>query len=431
MISIRQIALLRTSKQLTLRANFSWTLLGNVLYAVSQWGTIMIYTKSFSPETFGKYALGLSVSTPLFTFSTLQLRNIMVSERDEHTPPVYFFALRLITSLTAFIFLVSLCLLGVVPQNSMPITLSIGLGQGIVTVKDLFQGIMQRKERMDLVSVSLILQGGLSIICIFFAILAIESIFAALLAMALAEFIVLVAYDIPIATRLNLDQEVRGDIFHFGIKSNLKKILSLLRLSTPLGFVTLLIALQTSIPRYLMAIMDGEAASGYFTAVATFMALESLVVSALGQSSARRLTIHHANALLRYRRLLLKLMLLGILIGLLSFLGFALAGKEAIRLMFSAEYVSYYDVLLWLMIARIAQNVLSFMGYGMTAARYFKPSLWVYGFTTVTLALFSIILIPMYSGIGAAWSILFSTLVGVLIGLFVLRRELIGKGDIS
>jgi len=65
---------------LSLRANFSWTFVGNVVYAGCQWGMLVVLAKLGSPETVGLFALGLAVTAPVIQFVNLQLRGAQVTD---------------------------------------------------------------------------------------------------------------------------------------------------------------------------------------------------------------------------------------------------------------------------------------------------------------------------------------------------------------
>ncbi|MGI8856402.1 MAG: hypothetical protein ACR2JW_11675, partial [Thermomicrobiales bacterium] len=49
----------------SLRANFSWTFVGNVVYAACQWGMLVVLAKLGSPEVVGQFALGLAITAPV------------------------------------------------------------------------------------------------------------------------------------------------------------------------------------------------------------------------------------------------------------------------------------------------------------------------------------------------------------------------------
>ena len=46
---------------LSMKANFSWTLAGNVAYAACQWAMLVVLAKLGTPEKVGQFVLGLAV----------------------------------------------------------------------------------------------------------------------------------------------------------------------------------------------------------------------------------------------------------------------------------------------------------------------------------------------------------------------------------
>src|SRR2546425_157717 len=64
----------------SLRANFSWTLAGNVVYAACQWGMLIVLARLGSPTMLGQFALGLAVTTPVIIFANLQLRAVQTTD---------------------------------------------------------------------------------------------------------------------------------------------------------------------------------------------------------------------------------------------------------------------------------------------------------------------------------------------------------------
>ena len=153
----------KTSAGLSLRANFSWTFVANALYAGTQWGLLILLTKLFEPELFGRYALALSIVTPTFTASAMSLRAVQVSAVEDEVSFTDYLFVRLTTNLLALLFLVLVVALGSIPSRLLSLMLLLGCNQAVDLVRDLYQGVMQKRERMDLVSISKVLGGCASI----------------------------------------------------------------------------------------------------------------------------------------------------------------------------------------------------------------------------------------------------------------------------
>src|SRR5947209_14419504 len=83
---------------LSLRANFSWTFIGNIVYAGCQWAMLVVLAKLGSPELVGRFALGFAVTAPVVMLTNLQLRGVQATDaRQEHRFGEYL-ALRLVAA---------------------------------------------------------------------------------------------------------------------------------------------------------------------------------------------------------------------------------------------------------------------------------------------------------------------------------------------
>ena len=413
----------KTTGGLSLRANFSWTFVGNVLYAATQWGLLILLTKLFEPELFGQYALALSIITPISTASALQLRAVQVSAVKDESSFADYMLLRLVTNLLALLFLVLLAALGFIPQHLFPLTLLLGCSQAVLLVKDVYQGVMQKRERMDFVSISLILQGGASLVAAIAVAFWTHNMLLVVLGMLVARLLALFIYDVPRTWALVADFEPLLSLPMIRRASSPQRLFSLARMAFPLGIVTLLLSLYSNIPRYFLADF-GEAAVGFFAAVASLMSLQEWVISALGQSAARRLALYHATDMNGYVRLLERLIAIGVVVGTVWVVMAVAFGRPLLTLFFRPEYARFVDVFVWLMVARLVLNAQSFMGYGMTAARLFSVQVWIVGLMLVSLFVSAWLLIPTWAGLGAAWAMLISACLSLVATSIVMIKKL-------
>src|SRR5437588_11269399 len=68
------------TRGLSLRANFSWTFVGNTIYSACQWGALVALAKLSSPVIVGQYALGVAIATPVTSLTGLQIRPVIASD---------------------------------------------------------------------------------------------------------------------------------------------------------------------------------------------------------------------------------------------------------------------------------------------------------------------------------------------------------------
>jgi O-antigen/teichoic acid export membrane protein len=73
-------------------------------------------------------------------------------------------------------------------------------------------------------------------------------------------------------------------------------------------------------------------------------------------------------------------------------------------MLFTKDYAGASDVLAWIMVAGAVGYVASVLGYGLTAARRFAIQAPLAALVTGVTATASVLLIPHYGLVGAAWA---------------------------
>ena len=93
---------LEQSKRSSLTADFSWTFVGNAVYAAGQFAMLMLLTKLVRPEQVGQYALGMALVYPAMMLANMQLRSVMNSSVNDRAQFGHYLSLRLLTTFAAF-----------------------------------------------------------------------------------------------------------------------------------------------------------------------------------------------------------------------------------------------------------------------------------------------------------------------------------------
>src|SRR4051794_13845152 len=150
--------------ELSLRANFSWTFTGNVVYAACQWGILVVLAKLGSPEMVGQFALGLAVTAPVMQFTNLQLRAIQSTDAKSEFSLRDYLGLRLITTIVALLVIIGIAVVANYRQETLLVILFVGLAKGFESISEIFYGQLQQCERMDRIAISMIIKGILSLI---------------------------------------------------------------------------------------------------------------------------------------------------------------------------------------------------------------------------------------------------------------------------
>src|ERR1039458_5224737 len=179
----------------SLRLNFSWTLLGNVVYVGTQWGILVLLARLGNPEAVGQFSLGLAITAPVMIFASLSLRVVQATDARIQFQFQDYVGLRiLMTIIAAFvIFGVS----GSLYRGETALTIgAFALSKGIESFSDVVYGLWQQQERMDLIAQSLMLRGALALIAPAVCFAVFHSVWIAVCGMAVAWAGVFTAFDV-------------------------------------------------------------------------------------------------------------------------------------------------------------------------------------------------------------------------------------------
>lgn len=450
-----------------LRHNFSWTLIGNAIYAACQWGMLVVIAKLGSPEMVGQFTLGLAITAPVIMFTNLHLRTVQVTDAKQEFLFGDYLALRIIgTTLSMLAIFGIVATAGYKLETSLTI-LAIATAKAFESIGDVCYGFVQQNEQMDRIARSMIVKGILSLTLMSFGVYISGSVLWGTVGLAVAWGIVLVSIDLPNTSKiliksssaklarsaemssvisikpdwnsrniyrlakLSLPMGLAKILFALNIvmprsRWELKSLAKLAWLSLPLGFVMMLISLNLNVPRYFIQNYLGEKTLGIFGALSYLMVVGNIVIGALAESSSARLAKYYAAAERRkFTTLLLQLTTIFAGFGIGGVLLAWIGGKQVLALIYRPEYAQHEEVFLWLTIAAGIGYVSSGLGYAMTAARYFRVQIPLFMTVTATSALGCLWLIPTMGMKGAALALTMAAVVQFLLNLGVITHAML------
>lgn len=402
----------------SLRHNFAWTLVGSVLYAGCQWGMLSVLAKLGSPSIVGEFTLGLAVSAPVFMFANLQLRAVQATEVSRETEFASYFTLRLLATLLGLLVIVALLPFTADSSAVRLVILLVAVSKCIECLSDVTAGLLQREERLKLVSISLMLRGAGSVLVFSIVFAATRNLAWAVLAMSGVWFFVFILYDV----RNTKAAIAPGQIFFRFNASELRRIM---KLGLPLGLVATLVSLNANIPRYFLQHQLGLAEQGIYASLAYLVVGVNLIVLALSQSVTTRLArMFAAGERSRFLRILFKLSLLGVAIAVLGVMLSFVAGRQLLTLVYRPEYAEHVALLAILVAATGISTIGAFLFCGITAARTFRAQVPAYLMSLVVTIVGSWQLIPRWGLLGAGFTLVLSALTLLAGGAVILRHVL-------
>jgi len=404
-IATSELAVNERPVPLSLRRNFGWVLTGNVVYAACQWGMLVILARLTSPALVGRYALGLAIGAPVFMFTNLNLTQAQATDARREYRFGDYRGVRLLSNLAAMLAICAWVVVARYDVATAGVVLLVALTKVIESDSDVFYGMFQQHECMNLNAMSLMLRGVLALVVFGGLIATTRRLEVGLVGILLVWTAVFILYDSRNGAKFG---ETRPAF-------KWRAIGQLAWLVLPLGIVAGLSSLGSELPRFFLNSTHGERELGLFAAVASLSRVGSLFSMALSRSALPRLAKHHAaDAIPHFLKLLAKLMGLGFLVGCAGVLGALLFGRWFLAIAFGPEYAERTGVLVWVMVAMGLTTTGTFLGTAVTAARRFRIQIVIHAGKILVAAAVCYLLIPRFGSLAAAWSLAASTLFSVL-----------------
>jgi hypothetical protein len=222
----------KLTSSISLGYSFTWAILGNIVYAACQWGMLVVLAKMGTPVMLGQFTLGLAITAPIILFLNLQLKIIQATDANQKYSFSIFLCLRLLTAILAFLLIICALIVGGYKGQVAAVIVCVGIAKSVESISDIFYGLLQQHEQLDIISKSMIFKGLLSIIALTAGIYFTQNIVLSTTFLAISWMVVLVMYDIPngiLIKRKNIIyDEVIKDFFLFSFmngKLNSKKLL--------------------------------------------------------------------------------------------------------------------------------------------------------------------------------------------------------------
>src|ERR1035438_7188079 len=133
----------------SLRLNFSWTIVGNVIYGGTQWGILVLLARLGDAEAVGQFSLGLAIAAPVMLFASLSLRAVQATDARFQVQFRDYAGLRILMTITAVSVIFGIG--GVLYRGETTLTIAaFALTKGIESLSDVVYGLWQQQERMEI-----------------------------------------------------------------------------------------------------------------------------------------------------------------------------------------------------------------------------------------------------------------------------------------
>lgn len=389
---------------LSLKSNIVWNTVGNFFYLFCQWLLTYVVVKILGFTGAGVFSLAMTISTSFYSIASYYMRNYQVSDIDAEFSDRVYVASRIVTCLVAFV----LCLVFEFANGySLYTFLCVAMYMAFKVSEaysDVYQGILQKKMRLDYVGKSFLLKGVLTLLAFTLGLLITKSLLVAITALAAVSFAVVFLYDRrkAIVDRKAFRKE----------QLTLAALKGLLLVCLPLAIHGFLLNITCQAPRYFIELLAGEQALGYYTSVALPVVVvqvsASFVFSPLVTPMSHYLSDKNVEA---FRALVIKVMVFLAALSMVSLLLGAWLGEPVLVLAFGEAIREYAYLLLPLIGCAILTALSWFLASVLTVVRRLKQLIAISVVTTAIMLVGCVPAIEAWGMNGASLLVVFDLLV--------------------
>ena len=406
----------RYLKKGTLFYSVFFMLLGNGFYAFAQWLQLSFISKLSDTNNLGFYTLALGIISPLFMFSSFQLRALLVTDVQNKFRVNDLFNFRLLMNLLSI--LIMFVLIFFVNNKHVIVLMMLISGQKILeSFSELFNSKQQKLENMNVLAFSLFLKGFMLMSSVLVSLYFFNSLVLGLVLNIFILTLIILFYDYSYYKKYNHEN------LFFSI--NKKSIKNIFFRGLPLGIVLLIISLNANIAKYFLENFEGTNIQAVYSSLSYVLIIGVFVLDALGQAFIPRLSKYFFNnEFVLLKKLSFFFIFMSSLIGGIVYLGAYFFGEEILKILFNDYIATFHVFFSNYMLVSILVFVASSLGYILTAIGEFKIQPFINGVILILNIMLSYFFIK-YNGLDGTLSVLgicFS--IQILITVLVISRAI-------
>jgi len=412
---------------LALRKNFSWVLVGTMLYAVCNWAMTIALAKMGTTKEVGYYQAGVAITQPIILAAMLQLRSVMLTDHSDKHRYGQYLGLRIVTSVLALAIMIGVALT-YSDRITTWVVIVTGIGVCWDAISDILYGFVQRYQRMDRMGASLLIKGFLSIGLFIACYLVTKNVIFAVLGSAFGSLLTVCFWDIP--TTISLARALKhsgkqGPMLQLRPTFEPKALWELTCISFALGCTIVLVTFNTYLTRYFVFGELGVASMGIYSSLAQLVNVVGTMVMSLVTAAVPPMTEKFRDGDRKgFLNLFNKCMLVAGALGAGALLVSVFLGHFVLLHLFKPVYAQHTSLFVWIMVVGCIFYISWPITNALTVFRAFKIQLWTAVASLVASLGAAYVLVPRFGLLGAAWAFLASMLVRLLFSAWAFAVEM-------
>ncbi|MBS7258540.1 MAG: lipopolysaccharide biosynthesis protein [Methanobrevibacter sp.] len=408
--------------------NFIWNMAGSISSALISVVLLMIVSRFLSTSDSDVYAYAYSVGNLLVVIGLFQVRNFQATDIGEKYSFSNYFLARFLTSVLMTIATIFFLLFMNFDKNKSQVIFFVTIYRLSDAISDLFQGLFQQRERLDIAGKSLTYRNLLIFFIFTLSVHLTGDLLCSLKLVCIISYAFIFFFDMRISH--SFEKIIVTEIFQ---KNEFLKVIQLLKESFPLFLNGFLIIYIYNQPKYSLDFLGsvGKIQVGAQT-IFNILFMPAFVMNLMMLFFRPLITemavyISH-DQLSHFKNLQKRLFLcLGIL-SLLVILGSSLFGISILEILYGEDLQNYWLTLLIIMIGGAVGSFATAIDNILTAMRQQKYLLIPYGGAFIVSQIITNTLVENLEILGASLSFLITMNVWLLISIFIFQVLKYKKG---
>ena len=408
--------------------NFIWNMAGSISSALISVVLLMIVSRFLSTSDSDVYAYAYSVGNLLVVIGLFQVRNFQATDIGEKYSFSNYFLARFLTSVLMTIATIFFLLFMNFDKNKSQVIFFVTIYRLSDAISDLFQGLFQQRERLDIAGKSLTYRNLLIFFIFTLSVHLTGDLLCSLKLVCIISYAFIFFFDMRISH--SFEKIIVTEIFQ---KNEFLKVIQLLKESFPLFLNGFLIIYIYNQPKYSLDFLGsvGKIQVGAQT-IFNILFMPAFVMNLMMLFFRPLITemavyISH-DQLSHFKNLQKRLFLcLGIL-SLLVILGSSLFGISILEILYGEDLQNYWLTLLIIMIGGAVGSFATAIDNIFTAMRQQKYLLIPYGGAFIVSQIITNTLVENLEILGASLSFLITMNVWLLISIFIFQVLKYKKG---
>ena len=396
-------------KHISTKQNMLWNAAGSLFFLGCLWLiTVLVVRLSNGYDAAGVLALGMAVSNIGVPLAQYKIRAYQVSDIEHEFSPGLYVGHRFVTMALAFVIMVVYGSLTCAAET-LPAVLLYCLYSLVAVFSDVFQGIEQQHDRMDIVGISYFLRGAATLGGFVISMLLTGSLVVSFIAMTVLCVLCVVLYELPCVRFLEP---------HFSLSFDKTQLARLFTICLPAVIASLFASAIPSIPRQILGAVAGTAVLGGYASIAAPVLIIQMGATYVYAPLLKNIAELSASGNTRgFTGLLLKAALAMLGIAVAASLVLIFAASPLFTLLYG-EGVTEYLVFLYPLILCTVLTALSwFLGDVLIAIRDLRGNLIAFAVAFALSAVLAYPLICFAGGNGVSFAISLGMACAVVIAL--------------